>query len=62
MSPQVQHDLAKAMELLEHEVRLRQAGRAAEVKLARGEAERLFRRASGLRRLRIALLERCGLL
>lgn len=49
--------------LYEREVELRQAARQAELDPARREeAERTFRRASGLRKARLALLRRWSLL
>ena len=56
-------DVETALDLREREARLRAAARRAELVVGRHqEASDLFRRASGLRRLRIRLLERCGLL
>lgn len=56
-------DVETAMDLREREARLRAAARRAELVVGgHQEAADLYRRASGLRRLRLRLLERCGLL
>lgn len=56
-------DVETAMDLREREARLRAAARQAELAIGgHQEAADLYRRASGLRRLRFRLLERCGLL
>jgi hypothetical protein len=62
VTPQLVHHIETAIALVEREAALRQAGRVAElVPGRRMEAERAFRVASGLRKMRLELLERCGL-
>ena len=62
MTPSPVHTLDRAVALMEREVELRGQARHLELDpLRTQEAAQLFRRANGLRRARLALLERCGL-
>ena len=54
--------LQRVLDLIEEEARLRERGRRLELIPQRREAaDLIFLRASGLRKARLALLERCGI-
>ena len=62
MSPAERTTLERVVDLRDEEVRLRERARRLELIPERREAaRRLFIRANGVRKVRMALLERCGL-
>jgi hypothetical protein len=62
MSPVERTTLERVLHLRDEEVRLRERARKLELDPQRREAARqLFLRAGGVRKVRMALLERCGL-
>ena len=62
MSPSDQDTVARAIALRDKEIEARDQARHLELDPTHTEAARvLFLRASGLRKARLALLERCGL-
>ena len=62
MSPTERTSLERAIDLRDEEVRLRERARRLELIPERSEAaRRLYLRANGVRKVRMALLERCGL-
>jgi len=62
MTPALAATVDRIASLYDREVQLRERARHLELIPARREAaQELFRRASGLRKMRLALLSRCGL-